>query len=86
MPPRDHPTSNDAGQSSDDFRKIAGIGPVVAQRLRDAGILTYEDLARRTPGEIAAVAGKSSESIVGQNWIGQARELAGPSPLSLIHI
>jgi hypothetical protein len=80
MPPRDHPTSNHAGRSSDDFRKIAGIGPVVAQRLRDAGILTYEDLARRTPEEIAEVAGKSSESIVGQNWIGQARELAGPSP------
>jgi hypothetical protein len=80
MPPRDHPTSNHAGQSGNDFRKIAGIGPVVAQRLRDAGILTYGDLARRAPEEIAAIAGKSSESIASQNWIGQARELAGPSP------
>jgi Helix-hairpin-helix domain len=80
MPPRDHPTSNHAGQSGDDFRKIAGIGPVVAQRLQDAGILTYEDLARRATEEIAAVAGKSSKSITSQNWIGQARELAGPSP------
>jgi len=80
MPPRDHPTSNHAGQSGDDFRKIAGIGPVVAQRLQDTGILTYEDLARRTPEEIATVARKSSESIASQNWIGQARELAGPSP------
>jgi hypothetical protein len=80
MPPRDHPTSNHAGQSGDDLRKIAGIGPVVAQRLQDAGILTYEDLARRDPEEIAGVAGKSSESIASQNWIGQAREFAGPSP------
>jgi len=80
MPPRDHPTSGHAGQSGDDFRKIAGIGPVVAQRLKDAGILTYEDLARRAPAEIAAVAGKSSESIASQNWVGQARELAGASP------
>jgi Helix-hairpin-helix domain len=79
MPPRDHPTSSHAGQSGDDFRKIAGIGPVVAQRLKDAGILTYEDLARRAPAEIAAVAGKSSESIASQNWVGQARELAGAS-------
>jgi len=80
MPPLDPPTPNHAGQSRDDFRKIAGIGPVVAQRLRDAGILTYEDLARRAPKEIAAVAGKSAESIASQNWIGQARELSGPSP------
>jgi hypothetical protein len=80
MPPRDHPTSNHAGQSGDDFQKIVGIGPVVARRLQDAGFQTYDDLAQRTPEEIAAVAGKSSESIVSQNWIGQARELAGTSP------
>jgi hypothetical protein len=80
MPPLDPLTSNPAGQPGDDFRKIAGIGPIVAQRLRDAGILTYEDLARRAPEEIAAVAGKSAESIASQNWIGQARELAGPAP------
>jgi hypothetical protein len=80
MPLRDHPISNHAGKSGDDFRKIAGIGPVVAQRLQDGGILSYEGLARRTPEEIAVVAGKSAESIASQNWIGQARELAGPSP------
>lgn len=79
MPPRDHPRPNQAGQSGDDFRKIAGIGPVLAQRLWDAGILTYEDLARRTPEEIAAVlapmAGISPERIGSQ-----ARELAGSPP------
>lgn len=83
MPQRDHPRPNQAGQSGDDFRKIAGIGPVLAQRLWDAGILTYEDLARRTPEEIAAVLdvpGISSERIASQNWIGQARDLAGTPP------
>ena len=80
MPPRDHPRPNQAGQSGDDFRKIAGIGPVLAQRLWDAGILTYEDLARRTPEEIAValdVSGITAERIASQNWIGQARDLAG---------
>jgi hypothetical protein len=84
MPQRDRPKPNKASQPGDDFRKIAGIGPVLAQRLWDAGILTYHDLGGRTPEEIAAVltdiAGISSERIASQNWIGQARDLAGPPP------
>jgi hypothetical protein len=80
MPARDRPTSNHAGQPGDDFQEITGIGSVVAQRLQDAAILTYEDLARRTPEEIAPIAGKPAKTIASQNWIGQARELAGPSP------
>lgn len=82
MPQRDHPRSNRAAQSGDDFLKIAGIGRALAQRLWDAGIRTYEDLAMRTSEEIAAVlahvAGISPERIAGQDWIGQARELAEP--------
>ena len=66
-----------AGRSGDDFRKIDGIGRVFEQRLWDAGIFRYDDLARRTPEEIAAVlapmAGISPEHIASQ-----ARELAGP--------
>src|SRR5215470_5852233 len=56
-----------AGRSGDDFRKIDGIGRVLEQRLWDAGIFTYNDLARRTPEEIAAIlapmAGVSPERI-----------------------
>jgi hypothetical protein len=66
-----------AGRSGDDFRKIDGIGRVFEQRLWDAGIFRYDDLARRTPEEIAAVlapmAGISPEHIASQ-----ARELAEP--------
>jgi hypothetical protein len=84
MPRRSDPKPSRAGQAGDDFQKIAGIGPALAQRLWSAGILTYDDLARRTPAEIAAtladVAGLSAERIAGQNWTGQARELAGPTP------
>jgi len=77
MTQRGDPKSGRAGRSGDDFRKIDGIGRVLEQRLWDAGIFTYNDLARRTPEEIAAVlapmAGVSPERIASQ-----ARELAGP--------
>ena len=84
MPQRDRPKSNPTGQAGDDFRRIPGIGPALERRLHDAGILTYQDLADRTPEEIAAalanVTGVSAERIAGQDWIGQARQLAGPPP------
>jgi len=84
MPRRSDPKPSRADQAGDDFQKIAGIGPALAQRLWSAGILTYDDLARRSPAEIAAaladVAGLSAERIASQNWTGQARELAGPAP------
>ena len=79
MTQRGGPKSSGAGRSGDDFRKIDGIGRVFEQRLWDAGIFTYNDLARRTPEEIAAVlapmAGISPERIGSQ-----AREFAGPPP------
>ena len=79
MTQRGDPKRSSAGQSGDDFRKIDGVGRRFEQRLWDAGIFTYKDLARRTPEEIAAVlapmAGISPEHIASQ-----ARELAGPPP------
>jgi hypothetical protein len=73
------PQPGSAGRSGDDLRKIDGVGRRFEQRLWDAGILTYEDLAQRTPDEIAAVlapmAGISPERIVSQ-----AREFAESPP------
>jgi predicted flap endonuclease-1-like 5' DNA nuclease len=81
--PRDPRQSNAAGQTGDDFQKIAGIGQAIERRLHDAGILTYQDLAARSPEQIAAsltdVAGLSSARIASQDWAGQAGRLAGPS-------
>jgi hypothetical protein len=78
------PQSSSTGRSGDNFRKIDGIGPVLERRLWDAGILTYSDLAQRTPEEIAAslpsTAGISVERIASQNWTGQAHELAESPP------
>ena len=80
MPQRDDPEPSHTGQPSDDFQKITGIGSTLAQRLWNAGIRTYDDLARRNPKELAAGTGISAERIASQNWTGQARELAGPAP------
>ena len=83
MPPRDPHTSTPAGQAGDDFQKIQGIGAGIDRRLHDAGILTYQDLAELTPGEIATslagVAGLSPSRIASQDWAGQAGRLAGPA-------
>ena len=83
MPQREQPKSDHVDRSGDDFRQIDGIGPGYAQRLRHAGIRRYEDLARRTPAEIAAIlsgmSGISEERIANRKWIERARELAGPS-------
>ena len=83
MTPRDRRQSNPAGQTGDDFQKIAGIGQAIERRLHDAGILTYQDLSARSPEQIAAsltdVAGLSSARIASQDWAGQAGRLAGPS-------
>ena len=73
------PKSSSGGRSGDDFRKIDGIGPVFEQRLWDAGIFTYDDLARRTPEEIAAVLAPMAV-ISPERIANQARELAGPPP------
>jgi hypothetical protein len=79
MTQRGDPQPSGAGRPGDDFRRIDGVGRRFEQRLWDAGIFTYEDLARRTPEEIAAIlapmAGISPERIASQ-----ARELAGSPP------
>ncbi len=65
---------------ADDFKLIHGIGPGIANRLYNAGINRFEELAARTPDEIAAIvadiAGMSAERIVKQDWIGQAHEFS----------
>ncbi|HEV8277721.1 MAG TPA: hypothetical protein VGQ26_18790 [Streptosporangiaceae bacterium] len=81
MTPRDPAQSTPAGKAGDDFQKIAGIGAGIERRLHSADILTYHDLAARSPEEIAAslagMAGLSAARIASQDWVGQARQLAG---------
>lgn len=67
----------------DDFKLINGIGPAVEKRLHDVGIFTFSKLAALSPADIAAavagISGLTTERIINQDWIGQARRLmTGP--------
>jgi hypothetical protein len=62
---------------ADDFRLIKGIGPVLAGRLYDAGVCTYNQLAFLSPAKLAEmVTGLSVKQISKQDWSGQALKLA----------
>lgn len=64
----------------DDLKLIHGVGPGIEKCLHRAGILTFEQLAALSPVEIAPlvsdIIGLTVDRIAGQDWIGQARELA----------
>jgi len=64
----------------DDLKLINGIGPAVEKRLNGVGIFTFAQLAVLSPADIAAtvagLSGLSTERIIKQDWIGQARKLA----------
>ncbi|HET9909290.1 MAG TPA: helix-hairpin-helix domain-containing protein [Anaerolineales bacterium] len=43
--------------NKDNLQAIKGIGPVIAKRLNEAGIYTFEELSRLTPEELQEVMG-----------------------------
>lgn len=63
-----------------DLKLINGIGPAVERRLHGVGIYTYSQLAALSPADItsavAGISGLTSERIIKQDWIGQARKRA----------
>jgi hypothetical protein len=74
----DNPRHHDDIDGADDLTQIGGIGSKIADRLYAAGILTYADLASRSPDEIIKllpdVPGLSTGRL--DSWRHQARELA----------
>ena len=81
MARRRSPTNRDSQLPKiDDLKLIHGIGPAVEKRLNGVGIYTFTQLAVLSPADIAAaiadLAGLSSERIIKQDWVGQARKLA----------
>lgn len=64
---------------TDKLEDIKGIGPVFARRLNEAGIYTFADLANLTPAQIRDIvaADERTFAIEPEDWIRQARELAG---------
>src|SRR5215218_5912173 len=73
------PLDTIAAPGADNLRSINGIGPAVENRLNDAGIRTFAQLAALSPDELATVvanvAGLSAKRIAEQDWVGQARAL-----------
>lgn len=64
----------------DPLEQINGIGPLFAQRLHEAGIFTYAQLAAATPDRVyTALQLEDRQSIDAQAWIAQARALTVPS-------
>jgi predicted flap endonuclease-1-like 5' DNA nuclease len=80
------PSNDPSGSSAttppgaDDLTRIRGISPKTANRLYEAGILTFAKLANMSPDEIVtrigSPSGVSVESVTKRDWIGQAREMA----------
>lgn len=66
--------------AKDDLKLIHGIGPSIENRLNQAGINTYEQLAATSFEELASLfkdlTGLSADRIIKKDWIGQATALA----------
>ncbi len=64
------------GEAPDDFEPIEGIGKIFEQRLYNAGIRKYSELASKTPEELAAIVKpKPPAQPDFESWIEQARQL-----------
>lgn len=61
----------------DDLGRLEGLGPAGERRLYEAGVCTYEALARMTPAALAGICpGPGLEESDYARWIGQAARLA----------
>jgi len=62
----------------DNLQAIRGIGPVIAKRLNDAGIYTFEELAQLTPDELEEILGALIKKFFPgeEKMLAQAKELA----------
>ncbi|NVK35995.1 MAG: 50S ribosomal protein L21 [Rhodobacteraceae bacterium] len=65
--------------AKDDLKKISGVGPVLEGKLNDLGLTTYEQIVNLTAEEIARVDEvlNFKGRIERDNWVEQAKELAG---------
>ncbi len=70
------PLAPQAPTGEDDFTRITGIGPVFDQRLKEAGIRTFAELAALTPAAIAEIVKWSPTRVERAAIIEQAQKLA----------
>ena len=65
----------------DDLKMIKGIGPKMEKKLNDAGVYTFDQMARLTTSELQAVLGISKRVVQNSdNLLSQARKLAEEGP------
>lgn len=75
------PTST---KSQDDLTILEGIGPKVAKVLRQAGIMTFDDLAQANPVEVQRVLNEAGlQMMEPDGWIAQAKLAAKGDVASL---
>jgi predicted flap endonuclease-1-like 5' DNA nuclease len=63
----------------DDLTAINGLGPALAKKLNQAGIVSYAQLAALSDTDIAHLEKnvlKSAGRITRNDWVGQAKKLA----------
>jgi predicted flap endonuclease-1-like 5' DNA nuclease len=63
---------------NDNFQAIKGVGPVFAKRLKDAGILTFEQLSRMKSGQLEEILGTLYKRFFSkqETILAQAKEFA----------
>jgi len=73
---KNQPLTNKDG--SHNFQAIKGVGPVFAKRLRDAGVVTFEQLSRLKPRELEEMLGALYKRFFSrqETILSQAREFA----------
>ena len=64
-------------REKDDLQVIKGIGPAIEKKLNNAGIFTFEALARLTTEELENILGSTRRLVQEGNLIKQAKQLAG---------
>jgi large subunit ribosomal protein L21 len=66
-----------ASAPADDLQSISGIGPTYAQRLNQAGIKTFAELAACTSEQLREIVGLRSFQLANpEEWIATAKELS----------
>ena len=74
QPLSDDSANDHADDPADDLDEIDGIGPVFAHRLRQAGIVTFADLAVVTPDALrSAIGAEDWQSANTEAWVAEAQ-------------
>ncbi len=72
------PSSERAAEPTrDDLTQIRGLGAAMERRLTQAGIVSFAELATRTPDELRKALGEAARAAKVNEWIKQARQLSG---------